>query len=108
MAQTTCSPSPARQSLRAFLPLAIAVLLPLTPAFAQTQSAPAPLHVRGTIASSSATSIDVTTPSGTEQIAFGPQTRILGVVNASLANVAAGDFIGTTVAPQANGSLRAL
>jgi hypothetical protein len=108
MVQTTSPTFSAREPLRAFLSLAIAVLPLITPAFAQAQSASAPLHLRGTIASSSATSIAVTTPSGTEQIAFGPQTRILGVVNASLANVAAGDFIGTTVAPQANGSLRAL
>jgi hypothetical protein len=106
MSQTTCPTFPARPSLRALLSLAIAVL-PLT-APAQAASAPAPLHLRGTIVSSSATSISVATASGTDQIALGPHPRILGVVNASLANVAAGDYIGTTVAPQANGSFKAL
>jgi hypothetical protein len=87
--------------------IAIAVLALVTPAVAQDAPTPA-LHVRGTIVSSSATSIVVSTTSGNDTIAFGPQTNIVGLVSSSIAKVAPGDFIGTAVAPQPNGSLRAL
>jgi hypothetical protein len=109
MPRTTLPTIFAQPALRALLALATAAALPLLmPAFAQAATAPAPLHLRGTIVSTSATSITVATPSGTDQIALGPHPRILGIVNSSLANVGAGDYIGTTVVPQANGSLRAL
>jgi hypothetical protein len=87
--------------------IAVAVLALVTPAVAQDAATPA-MHVRGTIVSSSATSVVVSTSSGNDTIAFSPQTNIVGLVTSSLAKVAPGDFIGTAVAPQANGSLRAL
>jgi hypothetical protein len=85
----------------------IALLATAQPALAQALAAQ-PVHVRGTIVSSSARSIRVNTGSETETIAFGQHMRLVGVVNSSLDKVAPGDFIGTTVAPQADGSLKAL
>src|SRR5260370_31867509 len=99
---------PARPALNAFRSLAIAVLALLTPAFAQAAPDSEPLHVRGTIVSSSSTAVVVSTSSGSDTIAFGPQTKLFGLGSSSLAKVTPGDFIGTTVAPGANGSLRAL
>jgi hypothetical protein len=96
-----------RPALTVFLPVAIAVLVLVTPSFALAANS-APLHVRGTIVSSSGTSVVVSTASGNDTIALGPQTKVLGLVPSSLLNVAPGDFIGTTVAPAANGSLTSL
>ena len=68
----------------------------------------APVHVRGSIVSVSPHAVVVRTGSQTETISLGQPLRVVGVVRSSLANVAQGDFIGTTVAPQPNGSLQAL
>jgi hypothetical protein len=78
------------------------------PAVAQAAPAAQPVHVRGTIVSTSASSVVVSTGSATETIAFAPHMRITGVVDSSLDKVTSGDFIGTTVAPQPDGSLKAL
>jgi hypothetical protein len=78
------------------------------PALAQAAPAAQPVHVRGTIVSTSASSVVVSTGSATETIAFGPHMRITGIVDSSLDKVTSGDFIGTTVAPQPDGSLKAL
>ncbi|HYZ16456.1 MAG TPA: hypothetical protein VE591_08650 [Candidatus Acidoferrum sp.] len=86
----------------------IAVLAAATPSLAQAASPTQAVHVRGTIVSTSPESIVVSTGSATQTIAFGPHVRIVGIVDSSLDKVAAGDFIGTTVAPQADGSLKAL
>jgi len=76
---------------------------------ALAQAAPAqPVHVRGTIVSSSASAIVLNTGSQTEKISLGKPLRLVGVVNSSLDKVSSGEFIGTTVAPQADGSLKAL
>jgi hypothetical protein len=85
----------------------IALLAAVTPAVAQALAAQ-PVHVRDTIVSSSPGSILVNTGSEKEMIAFGQHMRLVGVVNSSLNKVAPGDFIGTTVAPQTDGSLKAL
>jgi hypothetical protein len=89
-------------------PLILTALLAASmPALAQ--AAPAqPVHVRGTIVSSSASAIVVNTGSQTETIALGTPVRVVGVVNSSLDKVTSGEFIGTTVAPQPDGSLKAL
>jgi len=86
----------------------IALIVAAGPALAQTAPPAQPIHVRGTIVSSSPGSIVVSTGSESETIAFGQPMRLVGVVNSSLDKVAPGAFIGTTVAPQADGSLRAL
>lgn len=85
-----------------------ALLAAATPALAQMSTGAQPVHVRGTIVSASADSITVNTGSETEKIPFGPHMRLVGVVNSSLDKVTNGDFIGTTVAPQPDGSLKAL
>jgi hypothetical protein len=72
------------------------------------QAAPAPVHVRGTIVSSTANAIVVNTGSETEKVALEKPLRVVGIVNSSLDKVTAGEFIGTTVAPQPDGSLKAL
>jgi hypothetical protein len=87
--------------------LFIALLAAAPPAFAQAAAAQ-PVHVRGTIVSSSPRSILVSTGSEKETISFGQHMRLVGVVNSSLDKVIPGDFIGTTVAPQVDGSLKAL
>lgn len=90
-------------------PTLLAVLLAVAmPAAAQAATTAQPVHVRGTIVSSSGDSIVVNTGSGTERIAFGQRTRIVGVVNSSLDKVTSGEFIGTTVAQQPDGSIKAL
>jgi type IV secretory pathway TrbL component len=85
----------------------VALLAAAQPALAQAPAAQ-PVHVRGTIVSSSARSILVNTGSETETIAFGQHIRLVGVVNSSLDKITTGDFIGTTVARQSDGSLKAL
>jgi hypothetical protein len=87
--------------------LLTALLAALMPALAQAAPAPS-VHVRGTIVSHTANTIVVNTGSGTETIALGKPLRLVGVVNSSLDKVTSGEFIGTTVAPQADGSLKAL
>jgi len=86
----------------------IALLAAAVPPFAQATPPAQPDHIRGTIVSSSPGRIVVNTGSESEAIAFGQHMRLVGVVNSSLDKVAPGDFIGTTVVPQADGSLRAL
>ncbi len=84
----------------------IALLTPV-PALAQPP-APQTVHVRGTIVSTSPGSILVNEGSLQETITFGREMHLIGVVNSSLDKVVPGAFIGTTVAPQADGSLKAL
>jgi hypothetical protein len=86
----------------------IALLVAAMPLFAQAATPGQSVHVRGTIVSSSPGWIVVNTGSDSETIAFGQHMRLVGVVNSSLDKVAPGDFIGTTVVPQADGSLKAL
>jgi hypothetical protein len=85
-----------------------ALLAAATPALAQAATAAQPVHVRGTIVSSSGNSIVVNTGSVTQKITFSQKTRLVGVVNSSLDKVTAGDFIGTAVAEQPDGSIKAL
>jgi type 1 fimbria pilin len=87
--------------------LLIALLAAAQPALAQSPAAQS-VHLRGTIVSSSAGSILLNTGSEKETVVFGRHMRLVGVVNSSLDKVAPGDFIGTTVTPQADGSLKAL
>ncbi len=71
-------------------------------------AAPAPTHnVRGTVASSNATSLTVTTAGGPVKLALTVKTGFAGVVPATLADVKPGTFIGTANVP-AGGSARAL
>ena len=88
-------------------PLLAALLLAAAPALAQAAPVQT-VHVRGTIVSASANAIVVSTPTGNDTIALGKPLRLVGVVNSSLDKVTSGEFIGTTVAPQANGTLKAL
>jgi hypothetical protein len=85
----------------------IAMLGVATPAVAQAPPVQ-PVHIRGTIVSSSSGSIVVTTGSSAETITFSPRTRLLGIIDSSLDRVVPGDFIGTTVVPKRDGSLEAL
>lgn len=79
-----------------------------TPALAQAASVAQPVHVRGSIVSVSAHSVVVRAGSETETITLAQPLRLVGVVRSSLTKVVPGDFIGTTVVPQPNGSLEAL
>lgn len=84
------------------------LLVTATPALAQAATAAPPVHIRGTIVSTSGDSMVVNTGSATQKVAFAPHARFVGVVKSSLDKVAAGDFIGTAVAVEPNGSIQAL
>lgn len=77
---------------RAILLAGIAATVALvTPAMA---AAP-PQHIRGTVASVTASGFTVQTASGTQTIALAPDTHIAGVVPSSLKQIKPGTFIGT-------------
>ena len=56
-------------------------------------------HIRGTIASVSASSLTVTTSSGSTVVALSPKTRVVGALPATIADVKTGTFIGTANVP---------
>lgn len=86
---------------------AFAVIATSVPALAQP-APKAPPNVRGTIASSTASSLVIAGAAGTKTLALGPTTLYVRVLPSSLAKIDAGTFVGTAVRPQKNGSLRAL
>ncbi|GAC1301650.1 MAG: hypothetical protein NVSMB19_10030 [Vulcanimicrobiaceae bacterium] len=86
---------------------AIAIAALTAPALAQP-APKTPANVRGTIASSSASTIVVSGTDGSKTLSVGPKTLYLRVVKSSLDKVTSGTFVGTAVAPQKDGSLRAL
>lgn len=86
---------------------AVTVAVLTAPALAQPAPS-APKNIRGTIASSTTTSIAIASATGSKTLALGPTTLYLSVAKSSLAKIGSGTFIGTAVRPQKDGSLRAL
>lgn len=85
--------------LRQFrVPVTGIALMCATVASAAAADAPAH-HIRGTIASVSATSLSVETPSGTENVAIDGKTRVAGVVRGAASDITSGTFIGTANVP---------
>ncbi len=66
-----------------------------------------PQHIRGTIASSTASSFTVTTPTGHVTVAIGPKTQVAGATPGSTADITPGTFLGIASVPSA-GPNRAL
>lgn len=70
-------------------------------------AAATPEHVRGTIASTTADGLVVTTATGTVSVKVPAGARISGIVPGSIGDIKSGTFIGTANAP-AEGAARAL
>jgi len=66
-----------------------------------------PQHIRGTIASSTASSFIVTTATGRVTVAVGPKTGVAGATPGSIADITPGTFLGIASVPGA-GPNRAL
>jgi hypothetical protein len=85
--------------------LGLLVLAPVlvAAAFVAPASAagPPPVHIRGTIASSTAASLTVATASGSVTVALSPKTNIAGAVAGSIADITPGTFLGIASAPSA-------
>ena len=84
-------------SFRSYRPLVLAALataLILTGIGSAAAADPA-THIRGTIESVTASGFTVQTQSGTQTIAVGADTKIIGVVPSSLDAIKSGTFVGT-------------
>jgi hypothetical protein len=93
--------------MRTFVGLMI-LLAGANPALAQSGTSPAPLRLHGTIASVSANAIVLRTTTGTRTLALSRATKVRGETASSLAAITARSYIGTTVVPQPDGSLRSI
>lgn len=71
------------------------------------RAAAPPIHIRGTIAAATATSLTVKTASGPVTVALGPKVNFAGATAASTADIAPGKFLGIASVPGA-GPNRAL
>jgi hypothetical protein len=78
------------------------------PIAAPAQSMANVVRVDGTVVSATATSIVVATASGSKTVALAPKMRFFGLTNSSLDKVTQGSFIGTTVAPQPDGTFKSV
>jgi hypothetical protein len=88
--------------------LAAALVAPIAGvAPAPASAAPLTQHVRGVVASASATSLTVTTASGPVVVALTPKTAIVGATAGSVADITPGKFLGIASAPSV-GANRAL
>jgi hypothetical protein len=67
-------------------------------------AAPAPQSITGTIVSMNGGTLVVDSPTGQKSVKYDKGTRLFGVDRSTLDKVTAGSFIGTTVAPQPNGT----
>ena len=91
---------------RSYLTAGVAVAFSLAAAESAT-AAPAPQHVRGTIASFSSGTLMVATATGPVSLQLAPKARIAGILPANVGDIKPGTFIGTANAPMA-GTARAL
>lgn len=62
------------------------------------------ISLSGTLVSATARALVVSTASGRQTVSYDPKVRFFAVSKSTLANVTEGSFIGTTVAPQADGT----
>jgi len=86
----------------------LGLLVAAGPALALNSTLAAPLRLRGTIASVTANALVVRTASGTQSLALSHATKVREVTASSLAAITARSYIGTTVVPQRDGSLRSI
>src|SRR5258708_2711506 len=80
----------------------------VTATVATAQPAPGNVRVRGVIATVSEASMIVTAATGPRKIGLTPATKILGEVKSSLADIAPGSYIGTTVEQHPDGALESV
>ena len=93
--------------MRTAASLSVLALGALVTASAAAAAPAPPQHVRGTVASATATTFTVTTAKGPVTLALTPKTAFAGVVPGQLADIKPGTFIGTANAP-VRGMSRAL
>jgi hypothetical protein len=93
--------------MRTFITLLV-LLAAAGPAVAQNSTSPAPLRLHGTIVSVTTSAIVLRTAGGTQTVALRPATKVRGETASSLAAITARSYIGTTVMPQPDGSLRSI
>jgi hypothetical protein len=86
--------------MKRILYLVIAPVIAAAAMVAPAQAAPpAPIHIRGSIASATATSLTIATASGSVTVALSPKTNIAGAVAGSTADITPGKFLGIASAP---------
>lgn len=89
------------------VPIVLGILL-ATATVAAAQPAPGTVRVRGIITSVSSASMVLETNTGAQTMALSPRTKVFGETRSSLAAIAPGSYIGTTVAQQQDGSLKSV
>src|SRR5579862_3401157 len=79
-------------------------LAAIAPQVARPAETPQRVSLSGTLVSSTASALVINTSSGRKTVAYNPKVKFFVVSKSALANVTAGTFLGTTVAPQPDGT----
>src|SRR5689334_2740647 len=87
--------------------ISIALLALVIPALAAAQ-APQTQRVSGTIESVSSAALVVKTASGIETLALNTDTVVIAEIKGTIADVTPGSYVGATIEPQADGTLRSV
>jgi hypothetical protein len=87
------------------LALAAAFVI-IAPQVARSAENPRQVALSGTIVSADAATLVIDTSSGRKSVSYNSKIRFFLVSRSALANVTAGSFIGTTVAPQPDGTFK--
>ncbi len=83
-----------------------AVFVIIAPHVARSAEIPQPVFLSGTVVSADGASLVIDALSGRKSVSYNSKTRIFVVSRSTLADVTAGSFIGTTVAPQPDGTFK--
>jgi RNase P/RNase MRP subunit p29 len=76
----------------------------IAPQAARSADNPQRVSLSGTLVSATAAALVIDTPSGRKTVSYNSKIRFFAVSKSVLADVAGGAFIGTTVAPQPDGT----
>jgi RNase P/RNase MRP subunit p29 len=87
------------------LALAVAFVI-IAPQVARSAGNPQQVTLSGTIVSADAATLVIDTSSGRKKVSYNSKIRFFVVSRSALADVTAGSFIGTTVAPQPDGTFK--
>lgn len=79
-------------------------LVMIVPQIARSADSPQQVNVSGTLVSASAATLVVDTPAGRKSVSYNSKVRFFAVSKSALDKVVEGAFIGTTVAPQPDGT----